>query len=161
MSRAFVKETQDAGSAPLPDRPISPHRNLVTRRGLMLIEREIARHEGALGRAAGAADRDAVGRASRELRYWSARHATAEVVEPAPELDRVVFGAAVTLLREDGSELSFRIGGEDEDDPTAGRVAWMAPVAQALLGSQPGEVRQLPTGEVEVISIEGTPEASE
>ncbi|MGH6885883.1 MAG: transcription elongation factor, partial [Geminicoccales bacterium] len=35
MSRAFVKENDEtAGAVPLPDRPISPHRNLVTRRGL-------------------------------------------------------------------------------------------------------------------------------
>jgi hypothetical protein len=39
MSRAFVKEDDGtAGAVPLPDRPISAHRNLVTRRGLRLIE---------------------------------------------------------------------------------------------------------------------------
>ncbi|MGH6886837.1 MAG: transcription elongation factor, partial [Geminicoccales bacterium] len=90
MSRAFVKE-DDAGT-PLPDRPISAARNLVTRRGLRLIEQEIARHQRDLARAGADADRDAAGRASRELRYWSARHASAEVAEPEPDAATVVFG---------------------------------------------------------------------
>ena len=38
MSRAFVRES-DADPGPLPDRPISPHPNFVTRRGLAAIER--------------------------------------------------------------------------------------------------------------------------
>jgi len=30
MSRAFVKEDDDGGIEPLPDRPVSPHPNMVT-----------------------------------------------------------------------------------------------------------------------------------
>ena len=37
MSRAFVKELEDE-TVPLPDRPISPHRNFVTARGMAAIE---------------------------------------------------------------------------------------------------------------------------
>jgi transcription elongation GreA/GreB family factor len=162
MSRAFVKEDDaDPGVVALPDRPISPHRNLVTRRGLRLIESKVAQYGNDLARATAAADREALGRAARELRYWTARLASAKVAEPDPEADHVVFGMAVTILREDETEAAFRIVGEDEANPSAGRIAWTAPVAQALLGSQQGEVRQLPTGEVEVLSISGTPEALE
>ncbi|MGH6897494.1 MAG: GreA/GreB family elongation factor [Geminicoccaceae bacterium] len=156
MSRAFVKETD--GSVPLPDRPISPHRNLVTRRGLQLIEERIARYAGELARATAAADREAIGRASRELRYWTARLGTAEVIEPGPEVERVVFGTTVTVLRADGTEATFRIVGEDEADPAAGSIAWTAPVAQALLGSEPGDVRELPTGAAEVLTVGAAPE---
>ena len=162
MSRAFVKEDDaDPGVVALPDRPISPHRNLVTRRGLRLIESKVAQYENDLARGIAAADREALGRAARELRYWTARLASAEVAEPDPEADHVVFGMAVTVLREDETEATFRIVGEDEANPSTGRIAWTAPVAQALLGSQPGDIRQLPTGEVEVLSISGTPEALE
>jgi transcription elongation GreA/GreB family factor len=162
MSRAFVKEHDaDPGVLALPDRPVSPHRNLVTRRGLRLIERKVARQENDLARAIAAADREALGRAARELRYWTARLASAEVAEPDPESDHLVFGMAVTVLREDQTEATFRIVGEDEADPSTGRIAWTAPVVQALLGSRPGDLRQLPTGEVEVLSISGTPEALE
>jgi transcription elongation GreA/GreB family factor len=156
MSRAFVKE-DDAGT-PLPDRPLSPHRNLVTRRGLQLIEGEIARHQQDLARARADADREAAGRASRELRYWSARRASAEVAEPEPDAATVVFGTAVTLLRDDDTELVLRIVGEDEADPAAGRIAWTTPVARAILGSRPGDVRELPTGAVEILRIDPAPE---
>jgi transcription elongation GreA/GreB family factor len=108
-----------------------------------------------------AAEREALGRAARELRYWTARLASAEVAEPDPQSDRVVFGTAVTVLREDETVAMFRIVGEDEADPSTGRIAWTAPVAQALLGSRPGDLRQLPTGAVEVLSIDATPEALE
>jgi transcription elongation GreA/GreB family factor len=155
MSRAFVKETDE--SAPLPDRPISPHRNLVTRRGLRLIEEEVARYRGDLARATAAADREAIGRTARELRYWTARLGTAEMIEPSAEVERVVFGTTVTVRRRDGTESTFQIVGEDEADPEAGRIAWTAPVAQALLGSEPGEVRALPTDAVEVLSVGAVP----
>ena len=161
MSRAFVKEDDESGAVPLPDRPISPHRNLVTRRGLRLIEQKVSEHEGELARAAAAADREAIGRASRELRYWTARRSTAEMAEPEADADRVVFGTTVTVLRGDDTEATFRIVGEDEADPATGSIAWTAPVARALLGSRPGEVRELPTGEVEVLSVDPSPDPAE
>ncbi len=65
----------------------------------------------------------------------------------------------MTLRRADDSLATFRIVGEDEADPAAGRIAWTAPVARALLGSRPGDLRALPTGEVEVLAIDATPEA--
>jgi transcription elongation GreA/GreB family factor len=80
------------------------------------------------------------------------------VIEPDADNDRVVFGTAVTTLREDDAKMTFRIVGEDEADPTCGRIAWTAPVAQALLGCRTGDVRELPTGEVEIISIDTAPE---
>jgi transcription elongation GreA/GreB family factor len=156
MSRAFVKE-DDAGT-PLPDRPISAERNLVTRRGLQLIEQEIARHQHDLARARADADREAAGRASRELRYWSARRASAKVAEPEPDAESVVFGTAITLLRDDDTKLTLRIVGEDEADPAAGRIAWTTLVARAILGSRPGDVRELPTGTVQIVSIDPAPE---
>ncbi len=161
MSRAFVKESDAAGVLPLPDRPISSARNLVTRRGLRLIERALARHRGELAAATAAGDREAVGRAARELRYWAARLASAEVAEPGADGDRVVFGTAVTLRRADERVLTLRIVGEDEADPTAGRIAWTTPVARALLGSRPGDLCTLPTGEVEVLAIDPTAEPPE
>jgi transcription elongation GreA/GreB family factor len=161
MSRAFVKESDQAGVTPLPDRPISPDRNLVTRRGLRLIEGRVAEFETELARAIAAGDQEGVGRASRELRYWTARRATAEVAAPDPKDERVVFGVAVEVQRDDGTRTIFRIVGEDEADPATGRIAWTAPVARALLGSAVGEVGELPTGDVEIVSIDPTPEAPE
>jgi transcription elongation GreA/GreB family factor len=158
MSRAFVKEDDATAGTLLPDRPVSAQRNLVTRRGLRLIEQAVARYEHDLARARADADREAAGKASRELRYWSARQASAEVAEPAPDTASVVFGTAVTLVREDDSEITLRLVGEDEADPAAGRIGWTTPVARALLGAMVGDSRVLPTGEVEIVSIDPAPE---
>ena len=68
-----------------------------------------------------------------------------------------MFGTAITLLRDDDTQLTLRIVGEDEADPATGRIAWTTPVARAILGSRPGEVRELPTGTVEVVSIDPRP----
>ncbi len=47
-----------------------------------------------------------------------------------------------------------RLVGEDESEPEAGRIAWTTPVGRALMGSNPGDRRILPRGEVEVVGIE-------
>jgi transcription elongation GreA/GreB family factor len=160
MSRAFVKEDDEAtGAVALPDRPISAERNLVTRRGLRLIERKLAEFQSELAEAAG--DAEARERAAREVRYWTARRASAELSEPDPEVESVVFGTAVSVRREDGRALTLRIVGEDEADPAAGRIAWTAPMAHALLGAEPGEIRELPSGRVEITAITAAPEPPE
>lgn len=158
MSRAFVKEDDQAGVTALPDRPISPHPNLVTRRGLVLIERNLASFRQQLAAATAAEDQEAMARAARELRYWAARHATAELTEPPPDAETVLFGTAVTGVLPDGSEITYRIVGEDEADPTQGRIAWTAPVARLLLGSAVGDTRRLPAGEIEIVAIDPRPE---
>lgn len=49
MSRAFVRES-DADPGQLPDRPISPHANFVTRRGLAAIDARLRELEGNAGK---------------------------------------------------------------------------------------------------------------
>ena len=156
MSRAFVKE--DGGSDALPERPVSPNRNLVTRRGLALIDAEIATLRTALATATRDGDRDGVARVSRDLRYWAARRASAEPVDPPANGERVSIGMAVTLESEDGARRTYRIVGEDEADPKAGRIAWSAPVARALLGRRVGEEVEIPAGTMEVVAIDAAPE---
>lgn len=56
------------------------------------------------------------------------------VDEPPSDAGRVFFGAWVTLEREDGSELCYRIVGPDEFDMAGGYVSMDAPLARALLG---------------------------
>jgi hypothetical protein len=59
MSRAFVKEMDDQ-SVDLPDRPISPHPNLVTPEGLAAIERKIDRFSAAYRAALDKHDEEAL-----------------------------------------------------------------------------------------------------
>ena len=84
MSRAFVKETENE-TAELPDRPISPHRNFVTEAGLAAIEAALGRFEAAHRAARDNGDSEAAAAASREVRYWRARRASAEVVQRRPD----------------------------------------------------------------------------
>ena len=114
MSRAFVKEAEDDEPVKLPDRPISPHPNLVTPEGLASIERTIDRFTAAYKAALGKHDKAAIAAAQRELRYWSTRLATAKLVQPSTDRTGVRFGTTVVVRREDGRMQTFRIVGEDE-----------------------------------------------
>jgi transcription elongation GreA/GreB family factor len=152
MSRAFVRNS-DADPAPLPDRPISPHPNFVTRRGLADIEARVRELE-AQRQAARKADDTALRAAiERELRYWSARRASARLIEPTAA-DRVRFGMRVTLRLPSGTTQAFRLVGEDEADAASGLISWTAPLAQALLGRQKGESVSFQGGETEIVRIE-------
>jgi len=56
------------------------------------------------------------------------------VDKPPSDPDRVFFGAWVTLEREDGEEVRYRIVGPDEFDMAEGYISMDAPLARALLG---------------------------
>lgn len=159
MSVAFTKE-QDAESvaADLPDRPISPHPNLVTPRGLAQLEEALAKARAAYAaaRQAGAdvqADRTAMARATRDLRYYSARRATAQLVDSPGDNGVIRFGSSVTVDREDGRRQTFRIVGEDEASPAEGAISYIAPLAAALLGKAVGDEVVVGGGVVEIVSI--------
>jgi transcription elongation factor GreB len=76
--------------------------------------------------------------------------ATAELVEPEPNSDRVRFGNTVEL--DDGTR--YQIVGVLEADPRAGAISWLSPLARALLGARVGDSVRLPRGdERELIAI--------
>jgi transcription elongation GreA/GreB family factor len=158
MSVAFTKEEDsESAAADLPDRPISQHLNLVTPQGLALIEAGLAQARAAYTAAQSgggvSSDRTAMARATRDLRYYSARRATAQLVETPSAPITVVFGCTVDIEREDGRAQSFRIVGEDEADPKAGSVSYVSPLAQALLGKRVGDAARVGGGEVEITAI--------
>lgn len=159
MSRAFVKEDDGAQPEQLPELPVSPYPNLVTARGLRLISETIAGIDAAL---AGDPDETETQRLRRDQRYWALRHATARLTAPDPADPAVQFGSRVTYLTEDGESRTLTIAGEDESDPAAGRIAYTAPVARALLGATPGStvtatIRGAPV-DLEVLCVEVVPD---
>lgn len=154
MSRAFVKEADGlAAFDELPERLVSPHPNLVTETGLAQIEAEVARLSRDYAEAQAAGDRAALNAAARDLRYWSARRASAELVPDPAESEEVRFGSRVTILRDDDRRQTYRIVGEDEADPSQGTVSYVSPIARALLGKSVGDTVQVGPGEVEIIAI--------
>jgi transcription elongation GreA/GreB family factor len=122
MSRAFVKESDADYLEELPEWRLSEHPNDVTAAGLAQIEHALAAASEAYAAAQASADRAAFAAAGRDLRYWSARRATARVVPTPIDRSEVRFGTSVTILRDDGREQTFRIVGEDEADPAQGSI---------------------------------------
>jgi transcription elongation GreA/GreB family factor len=152
MSRAFVREDEN-DKTELPDRPISPHRNIVTEAGLAAIEAALGRFEAAHRAATGKGDRQAAAAALREVRYWRARRASAEVVNPPADKSTASFGMTISLRRGDGREQSFRIVGEDEADPSRGTVFYVSPLARAVLTHGPGETVEMTGGEAVILDV--------
>jgi transcription elongation GreA/GreB family factor len=158
MSVAFTREEDaEAAAADLPDRPISPHPNLVTPKGLAELDQALAdaRAAYAAAQAGGgvAADRTAMARATRDLRYFGARRGSAQLTPKPETADRVAFGCTVEFERDDGRVQSFTIVGEDEADPSAGSVSYISPLARALMGKEVGDVVKVAGAEVEVVAI--------
>jgi transcription elongation factor GreB len=165
VSKAFTKD--DAADEPLvvPSRPPLPAgvSNYVTARGLATLRAELARlldERAALDTTSSdherAQARVAIGTRIRELEE---RLASAVVVDAsAHPRDQVRFGARVTVRGETGADRHYEIVGVDEADAAAGRVAFVAPVARALLGKSVGDTVLLrtPRGEeeLEVVAIE-------
>jgi transcription elongation GreA/GreB family factor len=98
MSRAFVKES-DVDTINLPDRSLSAQPNFVTPEGFAAIGRALNRFNAAHTAAVDTDDKAAIASARRELRYWAARRASAQVIEPPTNKNRVHFGATVTVRR--------------------------------------------------------------
>jgi transcription elongation factor GreB len=94
------------------------------------------------------------------VRFLRRRLDRVQVVDPAAQTkrDQVFFGATVTYARlSDDAEVTIRIVGVDEAEAERGDIAWVAPVARALLGARVGDLRRVraPAGieEVEVVAI--------
>lgn len=155
MSRAFVREDDQAAAADaLPERALSPHPNFVTPTGLRAIETEVRGLEASMQQARATGDAGALATIARDLRYWSARLATARVVEPRTDPDTVRFGVRVVLGMDDGNERAFRLVGEDEANPPAGLLSWVAPLARELTGCHVGDVVKLQGKDAEILRIE-------
>lgn len=160
MSRAFVKEG-DGALDPLPDLPISPHPNHVTPTGLAALQtrlRDTQARLAALKTRPDRLDKLPEAAAERDIRYLEARLRSAILIDPATlPLTEVAFGLIVTLLDDEGREQRFQITGEDEADPSQGRISPQSPLARTLIGASVGDVVRWtkPSGatELEVIAI--------
>ena len=154
MSRAFTREENAENAvADIGERPVSPYRNLVTRAGLATIEAEIAEARAELQSAESQADKLRAASVMRDLRYWLARHESAELSEPEPDSDVVRFGMTVELEGEDGKAVSWRIVAEDEADPAKGSISHVSPMARALFGRSVGDAVTVNGKEWEIVGL--------
>jgi transcription elongation GreA/GreB family factor len=159
LSVAFTKEesAETAAETLLPDRPISPHPNLVTETGLKGLERQLEEARAAYEAAQTTEDVNEKRRLSaiplRDMRYFSERVRTAQVLPAPASSDVVAFGSTVTFNRDDGRVQTFRIVGEDEADPKAGSISFASPIAKSLMGKAVGESAGFGGSEIEIVAI--------
>jgi transcription elongation GreA/GreB family factor len=154
MSRAFTREEDSENAiAGVGERPISQHRNLVTERGLAMIEENLADLRDILAKAERKADRERIAVVSRDLRYWTARRESAELSVPEPGSDLVRFGMGATLESDDGRKVHWKIVGEDEADPAKGTISHVSPMAIALFGKKVGDVAVVNGKEWEIVKL--------
>ena len=164
MSKAFTKEDSAPdvvvvlARAPLP----AGVPNYVTSRGLELLRAERRALE--LARAA-LEGLEGIGQAPA-LTAWAARVfeleqrlSSAQLVAASGNGGKVVrFGSKVTVMDPEGRSRQYEIVGVDEADPASGRIAFLSPLAKALLGASLGDrvVFETPgkIQELEVVALE-------
>jgi transcription elongation GreA/GreB family factor len=151
MSVAFRRESDEEHKEPRFELPVPPGPNPVTARGYDLLKTRTLELEAAV-----AAEHDEEARKvlQRDLRYWRARLATAQVA-PRPSGDAVAFGTSVTM-KQSGRTRSLTIVGHDEADPAENRIAFSAPLARLLMGAEAGDEIDAPGGEgmIEILAVE-------
>lgn len=149
MSRAFVKEDDGPAEigpvlgAGLP--PGTP--NLCTPWSAEALRRALAEAKAereALGSASDGLSVARRARADARVRALEPYVAGLQVVVPPAAPERAGFGVVVTLEGEGGTRV-VAIVGADEADPAAGRVSFFSPLARAIHGAMPGEVRTVRT----------------
>jgi len=151
MSVAFRRESDEEHKEPRFELPIPPGPNLVTPRGRALIDERIAALEAAQADAGNEARREDI---ARDLRYWQTRRVTA-ILAPSPPADEAAFGSRVRFTL-DGAERTIEIVGDDEADPAAGKLAFSAPLARALIGTGEGDMAAFGgrADAIEVLAVE-------
>lgn len=177
MSRAFVKE-DDSGEAPIiPPRAALPPGtpNYVTPHGLELLRAELQELEQQRSEASAKQEDEAERRRQLaiiqgKISALNQRIASAKVIDPRNQpAEEVRFGATVKLrsrpaqtdrrpVRQPARDRTFTIVGVDEASVAEGRVAFVAPIARAVLGATLGQTVRLRLGrteeELEVIGID-------
>jgi transcription elongation GreA/GreB family factor len=134
VSVAFRRESDEEHKEPKFELPLPAGPNLVTARGLALIEAKVTELEAIDAAALPEAERE---EHLRTLRYWRTRQATAQPA-PLPPEDEVAFGSRVAFTL-NGEKKQIDIVGDDEAEPNEGRIAFSAPLARALIGGYAGE----------------------
>ena len=98
-----------------------------------------------------------LGQIDGRVRYLSRRLDEVEVVHQAPRVrDKVFFGAHVSLEKDGGDCVTYRIAGADEIDSKRGYISVDSPLARALLGKQVDDevTVELPEGNARFVVTE-------
>lgn len=147
MSKAFTKDDRPDEPVVVRHRPRLPNGvpNYVTPRGLRALRDQLAALEPG-------------GSATAQRSELEKRIASAVEAPPPANRGEVRVGARVQVRGQDGQTRQLEIVGVHEADPAAGLIAFVAPLARALLGRRAGDLVTVrtPRGgeELEVVAID-------
>ncbi len=174
MSKAFTKETDNEEDLDEPDPLPVGAKNYMTPYGAAMLQTELRfllreerpRIVEIVSWAAGNGDRSENGdyiynkkrlrEIDRRARYLTKRLEDVEIVDPHKQqgIEQVFFGAVVSYVREDDTEVTVKLVGVDEADMTEGKINWLSPVARALMKARVGDTVEVRTvSGVELIEI--------
>jgi len=166
MSRGFVKEDDQEEAPLIPPRAALPPgvTNYVTPQGLeaLLDEKSKLEEEKAANKKENEAERRYENMMIEgKLKLLVERINSARVVEPGDATKEVRFGSTVSLKtvkgRKPGFVRRFTIVGVDEADVKEGRIAFIAPIAKAVMGSRETDLVSFQIGgdveELEVVEV--------
>lgn len=161
MSRAFVNEDNAAAQADQPvERSVSEQPNYVTAEGFTQLQTRVAHlqaEQALLQNRGDDGDKQRLVDVQRDLRYFTQRLQSAQVVVLADSTRKVQIGSWVTFADEQDHQQRVQLVGEDQADVSQGLINWASPLGRALLGAGPGDevVWQRPLGNlaIEVVSI--------
>jgi transcription elongation factor GreB len=162
MSRAFVNEDNAAAQADQPvERQVSAQPNYVTPQGFAQLQAKLVELQTLLSElnAQGElANKQREADLQRDLRYFTQRLQSAQVVPPASSTEKVQIGSRVTFADEQDRQQTIQLVGEDQAAAASGLINWGSPLGRALLGAQLGDevLWQRPAGDqrIEIIRIE-------
>jgi transcription elongation GreA/GreB family factor len=158
MSVAFRRESDEEHLEPKFELPIPPGPNLVTVSGRASIAARVEGLEREVAKAGPVVEKtyeaEALLKVKRDLRYWRTRLATAQLSPPPPK-GSIGFGSRVRL-KLNGAERTIDLVGGDEADPANGRLAFTAPLAQALMALEEGDFADFAgkPDAIEVLAVE-------
>ncbi len=143
MSRAFVNEDHaSAQSSPPVERPISLQPNYVTQSGLAQLKAQVAEVQELHAEQATCgdkADQQLLADLERDLRYFTQKMDTAQLVPPVTDTQTVQIGSWVTFVDDTGTQQQVCLVGEDQADVALGLINWASPLGRALLGAEVGD----------------------
>lgn len=168
MNKAFVKETNDDALPLMPEMPVGV-RNYITPDGYRKLQQERKElldvmRPAALQSVSGddnivAVQENSLREIDQRIHYLQTRIESAEIVDASvhDDSDRIFFGATVDYADAGGEQHEVSIVGLDELDPAHGRISWLSPLAQVLLGASVDDVVTLesPAGteELQVLAV--------
>ena len=73
----------------------------------------------------------------KRINFLKSRLERAKIIDPKIQRsEKIDFGATVTIEDDEGRQKTWVIVGEDEADPSTGKISWKSPLGRALLNKK-------------------------